>query len=88
MKTKLKIKMKTKTKTKMKNKLKTKMKMKIKNESSFLFSFCVLSSFWFLSLISKSLCTFVNSTWPRGAINGQPPLNWPRSAIAFFLKST
>ena len=50
-----------------------------KNEFSFLFSFC----FSFLFLLFKSFCIFVNSTWPRGAIDGQLSLTWPRSAIAF-----
>ena len=39
-------------------------------------------SFWFLFLLFKSFCIFVNSTWPRGAIDGQLSLDWPRSAIA------
>ena len=30
----------------------------------------------------KSFCEFVNSTWPRGAIDGQLCLAWFRSAIA------
>ena len=63
-----------KTKTKMKNKNKT------KSEISFLFLLCFSFSFWFL--LSKIFCTFVNSTWPRGAIDGQLSLDWPRSAIA------
>ena len=70
----------------MKTKVKTKMKMKIneneKNKFSFLFSFCFSFSFWFLFLLFKSFCIFVNSTWPRGAIDGQLSLDWPRSAIA------
>ena len=52
-----------------------------KNEFSFLFSFY----FSFLFLLFKSFCIFVNSTWPRGAIDGQMSLDWPRSAIAFLL---
>ena len=52
-----------------------------KNEFSFLFSFC----FSFLFLLSKSFCIFVNSTWPRDAIDRQLSLDWPRSAIAFLL---
>ena len=51
-----------------------------KNDFSFLFSFCY--SFSVLFLLSKSFCIFVNSTWPRGAIDGQLSLDWPRSAIA------
>ena len=30
-------------------------------------------------------CVFLNSTWPRGAIDLQLSLTWPRSAIAFYL---
>ena len=48
-----------------------------------MFSFCFSFSFWFLFLLFKSFCIFVNSTWPRGAIDGQLSLTWPRSAIAF-----
>ena len=54
-----------------------------KNEFSFLFSFCFSFSFCFLFLLFKSFCIFVNATWPRGAIDGQMSLDWPRSAIAF-----
>ena len=49
--------------------------MKSKNENeneyefSFLCSFCF--SFSFLFLLSKSFYIFVNSTWPKGAIDGQ-----------------
>ena len=68
----------------MKNKMK-KNENKNKNEFSFLFSFCFSFSFWFLFLLFKSFCIFVNSTWPRGAIDGQLFLHWPRSAIAFLL---
>ena len=68
-----------KTKMKMKNKMKTKTKMKIKMN----FRFCF--HFRFLFLLFKSFCIFVNSTWPRGAIDGQLSLDWPRSAIAFLL---
>ena len=74
----------------MKTKVKTKMKMKKnenenKNEFSFLFSFCFSFSFWFWFLLFKSFCIFVNSTWPRGAIDGQLSLDWARSAIVFLL---
>ena len=31
----------------------------------------------------KSFYLFVNSTWPRGAIDDQLSLTWSRSAIAF-----
>ena len=75
--------MKTKTKTKMKNKMKT--KMKIKMNFCFCFQFSFSFSFCFLFLLFKSFCIFVNSTWPRGAIDGQLSLDWPRSAIAFLL---
>ena len=34
-------------------------------------------------VLSKSLCAFVNFTWPRGVIVGQLFLIWPRSTIAF-----
>ena len=54
--------------------------MKIK--MNFRFCFCFSFSFWFLLLLFKSFCIFVNSTWPRGAIDGQLSLDWPRSAIA------
>ena len=67
------MKTKMKTKMKMKNKMKTKTKMKMK------------FSFWFLFLLFKSFCIFVNSTWPRGAIDGQLSLDWPRSTIALLL---
>ena len=70
--------MKTKKKSKMKN---NENESKNQNEFSFLFPF----SFWFLFLLFKSFCIFVNSTWPRGAIDGQLSLDWPRSAIAFLL---
>ena len=55
------------------------------NEFSYLFSFCFSFSFWFLFLLFKSFCIFVNSTWRRGAIDGQLSLDWPRSSIAFLL---
>ena len=71
--------MKTKTKIKSKNKNEN----ENKNEFSFLFLFSFSFSFWFLFLLFKSFCIFVNSMWPRGAIDGQLSLDWPRSAIAF-----
>ena len=55
------------------------------NQFSFLFSFYFSFSFLFLFFVSKSFCIFVNSKWPRGAIDGQLSLDWPRSAIAFLL---
>ena len=91
MKTKTKTKMKTKTKTKTKMKAKTKVKNKMKAETQINvkvnFCFCFHFVFWFLFLflISRSVCIFVNSRWPRGAIDGQLSLHWPRSAIAFLL---
>ena len=33
--------------------------------------------------IKIKFCIYTNSTWPRGAIDGQLSLDWPRSAIAF-----
>ena len=57
----------------MKNKMKSKTKIKIKMNFRFGFSFCF------------SFSIFVNSTWPRGATDGQLSLDWPRSAIAFLL---
>ena len=61
--------------------MKTKMKMnnKIKTKTNFSFSF------WFLFLLFKSFCIFVDSTWPRDAIDGQLSLDWPRSPIASLL---
>ena len=67
-----------------KNKRKTKTKMKTKMDW-FLFSVCFSFSFLFLFLLSKGFSIFVNSTWPRCAIDGQLSLDWPRSAIAFLL---
>ena len=55
-------------------KTKTKMKTKIKMKIIFV---------WFLFLLSKSFCIFVNFTWTRGAIDGQLSLTWLRSALAF-----
>ena len=69
-----------KTKTKMKTtKTKTKVKTKNKNENE------NKNEFRFLVLLFKSFCIFVNSTWPRGVIDGQLSLDWLRSAIAFLL---
>ena len=66
-------KQKRKRKWKQKQKWKTKWKQKRKkNEFSF--------SFWFL--LFKIFCIFVNSMWPRDAIDGQLSLDWPRSAIS------
>ena len=33
----------------------------------------------------KKKTKMIYSTWPRGAIDGQMSLDWPRSAIAFLL---
>ena len=70
-----------KNKNKNENENKNKNENENKNEFSFLFSFC----FSFLFLLFKSFCIFVNSTWPRGVIDGQMSLDWPRSATAFLL---
>ena len=67
-----------KTETTMKNKIKTKMKIHFDFHFRFCFHFLFL-----LFLLSKSLCIFANSTWPRGAIDSQLSLNWPRSVVAF-----
>ena len=75
--------MKTKTTIKIKMKMKNKNENEKQNEFLFLFSFCV--SFSFLFLLWKSFCIFVNSTWPRGAIDSQLSLDWPRSTIVFLL---
>ena len=72
-------------KTKSKNKSESKNENENKNEFSFLFLFSFSFSFWFLFLLFKSFCSFVNSTWPTGAIDGQLSLDWPRSAMAFLL---
>ena len=45
-----------------------------------MFLFCF--SFSLLFLLFKSFCIFVKSTWPRGAIDCQLSLDWPRGAIA------
>ena len=73
--------MKNKNKNENENKNKNENENENKNEFSFLFSFC----FSFLFLLFKSFCIFVNSTWPRGATDGQMSLDSPRSAIAFLL---
>ena len=65
----MKTKKKKKRKKKTKNKTKTKGKTKLKTKTEF--------------LLSKSLCVFVNFTWPKGVIVGQLFLIWPRSTIAF-----
>ena len=65
----------------MKNKNKKENENKNESENKNEFSFC----FSFLFLLFKSFCIFINSTWPRGAIDGQMSLGWPRSAIAFLL---
>ena len=70
---------KNENKNKSENENKNKNENENKNEFSFLFSFC----FSFLFLLSKSFCIFVNSTWPRSAIDGQLCLTQPRSAIEF-----
>ena len=71
--------MKTKMKTKMNTKTKKKIKMNYRFCFHFVFHFCLGFCFSFL----KVFPVFANSTWPRGAINGQRSLDWPRSVIAF-----
>ena len=75
--------MKTKTKKKMKTKMKTKTKIKTKMNFRFWFHFVFNFCFCLLFFLSESFWIFVNSTWPRGAIDGQLSLSWPKSAIAF-----
>ena len=70
-------KQKRKRKWKQKQKWKTKWKQKRKKNE---FSFCFSFSFCFL--LFKIFCIFVNSMWPRDAIDGQLSLDWPRSAIS------
>ena len=77
--------MKTETKLKNKNKNENENEKENKKEFSFFFLFCFSFSFWFLFLLSKSFCIFVNSTWSRGAIDGQLSHYWPRSAKTFWL---
>ena len=55
--------------------MKTKTKMKLKMDFCFCFQFVFHIRF----------CIFVNSTWPRAALDGQLSLDWPRSGIAFLL---
>ena len=52
------------------------------NEFSFVFFHFI---FHFRFCFLKVFCIFVNSTRPRGAIDGQLSLYWPRSAISFLL---
>ena len=75
----------TKMKTKTQMKTKTKNENESKNEFSLLLSFCFSFSFWFLLLLFECFYIFVNSTWPRGAIDSQLSLDWPRIAIVFLL---
>ena len=72
-----------KNKNKNENENESKNENENKNEFSFLFSFSFSFSFWFLFLLFKSSSIFFKSTWPRGAIDRQLSLTWPRSAIAF-----
>ena len=65
------------------NKNKNEKQNENKNENKNEFSFCFSFSFWFL--LFKIFCIFVNSTWPRDAIDGQLSLDWPRSATVFLL---
>ena len=64
MKTKTKTKMKTKTKTKIKTKIKIKTTKKTKMNFRFCFHFVFHFRFGFCFLLSKSFCSFFNSTWP------------------------
>ena len=54
--------------------------MKTETKISFLLLFSFCSSFSFLFVF--------DSTWPRGAIDGQLSLDSLKSALAIFLKST
>ena len=66
--------------------MKTKMKTKTKKKKKiFRFPFHFIFHFRFGFCFSKSFCIFVNSTWPRGTIDGQLSFDWPRSTIAFSL---
>ena len=65
--------------------MKTKNKSENENKNEIEFSFLFPFLFCFLFLLFKSFCIFVNSTWSRGAIDGQLSLDWPRSAMAFLL---
>ena len=62
--------------------MKTKATMKMKMNFRFCFHFAFHFRFGFCLCFLK---VFVNSTWPRGAIDGQLSLDWPRSATAFLL---
>ena len=64
----------------MKNKMKTKAIVKMKMNFRFCFHFAFHFRFGFCLCFLK---VFVNSTWPRGAIDGQLSFTWPTSAIAF-----
>ena len=77
----MKIKIKTKTKMKMKAKTKMKIKMDFRFCFHFVFHFC----FYFLKVFAF-LLTFLFMC-PRGAIDGQLSLTWPRSDIAFSFAS-
>ena len=70
--------------------MKNKNKNKIKNKNDFLVLFSSLFSFSFLFLILLSNCfyIFVNSTWPRDAIDGKLSLDWPRKCQRVFVDYT
>ena len=61
---------KIKAKQKQKRKQKRKWKSKIKTNTK-------------MRIKMKSFCVFLSSMWPRGVIDGQVSLTWPRSAMAF-----
>ena len=70
---------------KMKNKMKAKTKMKIKMNFRYCFDFVFHFRFGFCFCFLKSFCIFVNSTWPRGGINDQLSLTWPRRTNSIFI---
>ena len=85
-------------KKKMKMKMKMNFRFRFHFGFDFCFCFCFLKVFAFLLTLRglevpqtfncllidlKVPQHFFNSTWLRGAIDGQPCLTWPRYAIAF-----
>ena len=102
-KAKAKAKPKWKTKTQMKSKIKTKSKMRIKMNFRFWFCFDFLKFFcvfltppglevpWMVNCLLIGVEVpqrFVNSTWPRGAIDCQLPFTWLKSATAFLFANS
>ena len=59
--------------------------MKMKMNFRFCFHFVFHFRFGFCFFFLKVFAFFVNSTWPRDAIDGQVSLDWPRSAIVLLL---